>query len=50
MKKMEKLPIFNQNRGKSPNFRRFLLAVFIVWKGFFFLEYSQTHFLGLFRP
>ena len=53
-KKMEKLPIFDQNHGltplqKIPNFRLFKLLVFIVCKRrFFFLQYRETHFPGLF--
>ena len=54
LKKVEKLPIFDQNHGLTPlqkntNFRPFKLLIFIVLKKrFFFLEYRETHFSGLF--
>ena len=53
VKKMEKLPIFDQNQWqplwKNPKFLTFLTCCFYsVERLFYFLEYFQTHFAGLF--
>ena len=50
---MEKLPIFDQNRGLSPlenqNFSTFFNLLFLYSrKAFFSLEYLETHLPGAF--
>ena len=52
--KMEKLPVFDQNNGRTPLEKSQVFVFFnflFLQRGkafFFFLEYSQTHFPGLF--